>query len=145
MVLGISADTADMTLQEYINPKTEDKETVEIAATGLDGTPAWSLGALMNLMPGDILVDNVLYTLCIEKTGVYYTGRCNTVYGAELHSTFESCIRVIEWLVNNGYIKTNEDNMLLKNKKKEQPQARQGAAVCRKKFEIIFPEDNPKS
>lgn len=29
--------------------------------------------------------------------------------------------------------------------KKEQPQARQGAAVCRKKFEIIFPEDNPKS
>lgn len=35
--------------------------------------------------------------------------------------------------------------MTNKNNKKEQPQARRGAAVCRKKFEIIFPEDNPKS
>ena len=108
--LGISTYTADMTLQEYINPETEDKEVAEIAGYGRDGVAAWSLGALVKLMPDTIILDDrSCCGLSILNIGVYYrslTG-LDIIQGYEEDNIFENCVRMIAWLVNHGYIQSN--------------------------------------
>lgn len=108
--LGISSDTADMTLQEYINPETEDKEVAEIVGYGMDGVAAWSLGALVKLMPDTIILnDRSCCGLSVLNMGVYYhllTG-IDIIQGYEEGNIFENCIGMIKWLVNHGYIQSN--------------------------------------
>lgn len=108
--LGISSDTADMTLQEYINPETENKEVAEIVGYGMDGVAAWSLGALVKLMPDTIILDDrSCCGLSILNMGVYYrllTG-IDIIQGYEEGNIFENCIDMIKWLVNHGYIQSN--------------------------------------
>lgn len=108
--LGISTYTADMTLQEYIDPETEDKEVAEIAGYGMDRVASWSLGALVKLMPDTIILDDrSCCGLSILNKGVYYrrlTG-LDIIQGYEYDNIFKNCVRMIAWLVNHGYIQSN--------------------------------------
>lgn len=108
--LGISSDTADMTLQEYINPETEDKEVAEIVGYGMDGVAAWSLGALIKLMPDTIILnDRLCCGLSVLNMGVYYRllTELDIIQGYEKDNIFENCISMIAWLVNHEYIQSN--------------------------------------
>lgn len=106
LALGISDYTADMTLQEYINPETEDKEVVEIVGYGMDGTPAWSLGALFKLLPG--YVDTYeLFRIEIRHEEIVYLNVGSLLHITEGEDIFENCINMIEFLVKNGHIKTD--------------------------------------
>lgn len=108
--LGISSDTADMTLQEYINPETENKEVAEIVGYGMDGVAAWSLGALIKLMPDTIILyDRSCCGLSVLNMGVYYRllTELDIIQGYEKDNIFENCISMIAWLVNHEYIQSN--------------------------------------
>ena len=75
------------------------------------GVPCWSLEALMELMPEEI-VDNhwiTLYKACGRWVCCYQDLNGNAWHGAQ-----ESCdivlvaYRMVVWLVENGYIKTEK-------------------------------------
>ncbi|WP_157766244.1 hypothetical protein [Prevotella intermedia] len=70
--------------------------------------PAWSLGALIKLMPDTIILDNGdVCGLSVLNIGVYY--RCfvdrSIVQGFENDNIFDNCVNMIEWAVRNEHIK----------------------------------------
>lgn len=73
--------------------------------------PAWSLGALIKLLPDTIILDNGnVCGLSVLNIGVYYryfVGR-SIVQGFENESIFENCVDMIEWAVKNDHIKINK-------------------------------------
>lgn len=72
--------------------------------------PAWSLGALIRLLPDTIILDDrSCCGLSVLNIGVYYrslTG-LDIIQGYEEDNIFENCVRMIAWLVNHGYIQSN--------------------------------------
>ncbi len=104
--LGIDPKTADIFHpSDYSLPRIrEDWDTRD----NLQGEmPAWSLGALIELMPDTIILDDrSCCGLSILNMGVYYrslTG-IDIIQGYEEDNIFENCINMIEWLVKNNYI-----------------------------------------
>lgn len=70
--------------------------------------PAWSLGALIRILPDTIILDNGnVCGLSVLNIGVYYRGFVdrNVVQGFENENIFENCIDMIEWAVRNEHIK----------------------------------------
>jgi hypothetical protein len=76
----------------------------------MDGVAAWSLGALVKLMPDTIILnEKSCYGLSVLNIGVYYrslTG-IDIIQGYEKENIFENCISMIAWLVNHEYIQSN--------------------------------------
>lgn len=121
---GVSADTADMcydsgalSLMDYdsaVHERDSRRETYEVI-------PAWSLSALLGLLPKEIKVDESPYDE-VQKYGLLiypFMGGWQVDYEyceddechclKCVHSTdpIEVCVQLIEWLTENGY-KLNE-------------------------------------
>ena len=69
--------------------------------------PAWSLGALIELMPDRLIYEDVEFKLLLNNKVVRYEskGVNLTLSGCVGENLFENCGDMIEWLVNGGYIK----------------------------------------
>lgn len=99
--LGVTADTADMFYPLCSSfPEVCDNEDNLQA-----DCPAWSLGALIRLLPDEIRNErfNVTYYLTIDKYGIWYSNHMENeeneyeCYG----DLFECCIEMIEALKLN--------------------------------------------
>ena len=100
--LGVSADTADM----FYPLGSSFPEACDSGDNLQADCPAWSLGALIRLLPDEIRNKrfNITYYLTIDKYGVWYSNRkedeeneCES-YG----DLFECCIEMIEYLKLNN-------------------------------------------
>lgn len=99
--LGISEDTSDMFHPtDFSFPRVyEDGDDLKV------GLPAWSLGALIGLLPDEVRNErfNVTYYLTIDKYGIWYSNHMENeeneyeCYG----DLFECCIEMIEALKLN--------------------------------------------
>ena len=132
---GVDPETADMSLIAYPNGQTQvfagkviiNAGTIindgEKVAENIDlvGTPAWSLGALLALLPSEIKIDESPYDEIQEYGLLIYpfmsgwqidyqyceNDECQClkcVYDTDL---IEACVQAIEWLTTNNY-KLNE-------------------------------------
>ncbi|WP_146154233.1 hypothetical protein [Prevotella sp. oral taxon 376] len=103
--LGISVDTADMfyPLGSSFPEVCDSGDNLQV------DYPAWSLGALIAILPDTIIRDDKSCCgLSILNMGVYYqslNGK-EIVHGCEKDSIFENCIDMVVWLVNERHIKT---------------------------------------
>ncbi len=109
--LGLSADTADMCFDKgtdltkahlecdnFITYFTND-EYPEVADRYV---PAWSLGALLELMPNG-------YVIKKNYAGVYYSESLDHKQTTRTYNTpLEAAFNMIVWLLENGYIKKGE-------------------------------------
>lgn len=125
--LGIDPDTADMGYLWWMDTETK-KEGIDEIPTVLNGLPlekcdipAWSLTALINLMPESIMRkdkihDEMTYVPSFERTispsCVYYRNysldamdRAFASYGEDDKDLVDACCNMIGWLIKNGYIK----------------------------------------
>lgn len=103
--LGISVDTADMfyPLDSSFPEVCDSGDNLQV------DYPAWSLGALIEILPEIIRCDifNVYYYLTIDKDGVRYSNRMEdeeNVYEC-YGELIECCVDMVETLVTEGYIK----------------------------------------
>lgn len=121
---GVSADTADMIYQMPITVSQkatrEDIHLVRQADKTLFDTdiPAWSLSALLRLLPKEICDENddsyhfslaQEYPLNADYRAAYKyysVDECDYV-GKRSSCPIEACVQLIEWLKENGY-KLNE-------------------------------------
>ena len=64
--------------------------------------PAWSLGALIELMPDRLIYEDVEFKLLLNNKVVRYDnqGVNLTLSGCVGENLFENCVDMIEWLVN---------------------------------------------
>lgn len=80
--------------------------------------PAWSLSALLGLLPKEIYDENVdgyffslakEFTLSEEYGAAYvpYWDKGDAIVRKRDNDPIEACVQLIEWLTNNGY-KLNE-------------------------------------
>lgn len=102
--LGIDPKTADMSYNygrimvvSYFEWSKEMREEV---------IPAWSLGALFELMPQEIVRLEVCF-LSIDRESISYLGDNNQMLVMESKDIFQNAVDMIEWLVNHGYIQSN--------------------------------------
>lgn len=124
---GVSADTADMFYQTPITTSQkvtrEDILLIRNACKTVFDTdiPAWSLSALLGLLPQEIKVDPSPYDE-IQRYGlIIYPFMCGWQFDYQyceddecpclkcVHGTdpIEACVKAIEWLTENNY-KLNE-------------------------------------
>lgn len=113
LACGVSADTADMMFTPHNTLSTEPyKETLENRGY----IPAWSLSALLGLLPFKIHSGKYEYWLDIApmdygrqwSIGYYCTEKPRVIKGlTHTDSLIECAVQEIEWLTSNGY-KLNE-------------------------------------
>lgn len=113
---GVSADTADMYISNYgdlwASPFKDNQRKDEKGFT-----PAWSLSALLGLLPKRIkrgdCSDYTLSLSCdgcfwdLEYTYARYCGEDDSLVLFEDTDPIEVCVQAIEWLTENNY-KLNE-------------------------------------
>lgn len=118
---GVPADTADMCWtrfesdgEKYEQLSVMDESTYEFAS--LSPIPAWSLSALLGLLPFEIHSGKYEYWLDIApmdygrqwSIGYYCTDKPRVIKGlTHTDSLIECAVQEIEWLTSNGY-KLNE-------------------------------------
>lgn len=73
LALGIDINTADM-YYDCNSDDIQDKPEVAIGTVWSKDIPAWSLGALIELLPNKIVVNNEKYFLHFTKNKVEYVG-----------------------------------------------------------------------
>lgn len=110
---GVSADTADM----HWDNKTLDEPFLDTGdVTDKRDTPAWSLSALLGLLPFKIHNGKYEYWLDIApmdygkqwSIGYYCMDKTRVIKGlTHTDSLIECAVQEIEWLSKNGY-KLNE-------------------------------------
>lgn len=110
---GVSADTADM----HWDNKTLDEPFLDTGeVTDKRDTPAWSLSALLGLLPFKIHSGKYEYWLDIApmdygkqwSIGYYCMDKPRVIKGlTHTNSLIECAVQEIEWLSKNGY-KLNE-------------------------------------
>ena len=102
--LGIKRETADM----FWPLESSFPEVCDNGDQCQADYPAWSLGALIRLMPDIIFDYKKCYGLSILNVGVYYKELAykRIVQCFEAGNIFGNCIDMIGWLVKNGYVKT---------------------------------------
>lgn len=110
---GVSADTADMMFTPHNTLSTEPyKETLKDRGY----IPAWSLSALLELLPSKIHSGKYEYWLDIApmdygkqwSIGYYCMEKPKVIKGlTRMDSLIECAVQEIEWLTANGY-KLNE-------------------------------------
>lgn len=120
---GVSADTADMVWtrfesdgEKYEQMGVMDESSYEVAS--LNPIPAWSLSALLGLLPKEIFDesgDDFYFSLAKEfplsgEYGAAYIPcwhQGDAIVRKRDNNPIEACVQLIEWLTNNGY-KLNE-------------------------------------
>ena len=108
---GVSADTADMHIDDYgelwASPYKDNQRKDE-----KNFTPVWSLSALLGLLPYKIHSGKYEYWLDIApmdygkqwSIGYYCTEKPRTIKGlTHTESLIECAVQEIEWLSANGY------------------------------------------
>lgn len=124
--LGISTDTSDMSIwrqtKDWKGRPIERKMRIDatpfnqlshivMGVESFEEYPAWSLGALIKLLPDTIILDNGdVCGLSVLNIGVYYRGFVdrNIVQGFENENIFDNCVNMIEWAVRNEHIKNKK-------------------------------------
>lgn len=110
---GVSADTADMMFTPH---NTLSTEPYKEALKDRGYTPAWSLSALLGLLPFKIPCGDFEFWLDIApmdygkqwSIGYYCTEKPRTIKGlTRADSLIECAVQEFEWLTANGY-KLNE-------------------------------------
>lgn len=135
---GVSADTADMFYQTpmTVSQKATKEDILLVKNAGKTlfdtDTPAWSLSALLGLLPKEIKVDESPYDE-VQKYGLLiypFMGgwqvdyqyceddECHCLKCVHGTDPIEACVKAIEWLSANGY-KLNDVNSM--NYKDEKP------------------------
>lgn len=105
--LGIDVDSADMHYWFDANYNEFSLEPRK-ASDNMEKFPAWSLGALIKILPDTIVLNNGnACELSILNMGVYYRdfADVNIVQGFENENIFNNCVDMIEWAVRNEHIK----------------------------------------
>lgn len=122
LACGVSADTADMHIDDYVelwaSPYKDSQRKDE-----KDFIPAWSLSALLGLLPTSILSPmGNKYMLELSSLRMHDAWEVQWFNGREKFRTYdkqkvfhklwdkspiEACVKAIEWLAANGY-KLNE-------------------------------------
>lgn len=127
LACGTSADTADMSIRTITEPMIKDIAQWETPilltmpyASAKDiyrgdyVEPAWSLGALLGLLPKEIYdgnSDSYYFSLAkefplSEEYGAAYIpcwDNGNAIVRRRDDSPIEACVQLIEWLTANGY------------------------------------------
>ena len=124
--LGISTNTSDMSIwrqtKDWKGRPIERKMRIDatpfnqlshivIGVESFEEYPAWSLGALIKILPDTIILDNGnACELSILNMGVYYRDFAdgNIVQGFENENIFDNCVNMIEWAVKNDHIKNKK-------------------------------------
>lgn len=110
--LGISYDTADMiwaTIYDE-NHMVSDYRLDVIPCRLYSGNaiPAWSLSALIDLMPDKILINNESYYLSFTKERVSFRGPVTwdgqKAKSFEMDNIFDAAFEMVCWLKENGKI-----------------------------------------
>lgn len=120
---GVSADTADMCWYKAKSPNKEGYSWMLISENYLkrhssdEFVPAWSLSALLGLLPKRIKRGDCSdYTLSLSCDGCFwdleytysrYCGEDDSLVLFEDTDLIEVCVKAIEWLMKRGY-KLNE-------------------------------------
>lgn len=117
LACGVPADTADMIYSEDCGFE------VNVGGRLPDGcTPAWSLNALLGLLPKEIEADDSIYDEKQEYGLLIYpfmdgwqvdywyceNDECFCLKCVHDPDLIEACVQLIEWLTANGY-KLNEN------------------------------------
>lgn len=117
LACGVDPKTADMCIitypngnqQAYVGQVTINAGTIytdgELQAENIDltGSPAWSLSALLELLPNNIMAENrkqFTFCLCKCKTAyiVAYGDENTDLYQSNGATAIEACVRMIETL-----------------------------------------------
>lgn len=121
---GVSADTADMVYTNYRNKPNDGKPYIGSIGIRKDLIPAWSLSALLGLLPKEINIDGYKYRISIyfespdepvigNQWCLYYKPKKHNeksriddvpMYAPDL---IECAVLMVEWLTRHNY-KLNE-------------------------------------
>ena len=118
--LGIPMESADMTYEKLaIGNNFPEELQYRLCLTSFKyysgiGVPAWSLSALLELMPETIKAD---YELTLQKDGYGYIVSYTHVFGDEVKdlcyfigdTPIEAAYKMVVWLAENGHIETTKD------------------------------------
>ena len=113
--LGLNADTADMGYNGVENRDTGriwyDKYPTTMP--NVDSIPAWSLSALLELMPKHIFSEDRIknYTPVLhigEKNVVWYQHMNEFLHIEHADTPIEAAYFMVIWLLENNYIKTEK-------------------------------------
>lgn len=117
---GVSADTADMFYTNYRNKPNDGKPYIGSIGIRKNLIPAWSLSALLGLLPKEINIDSYKYRISIyfespdepvigNQWCLYYKPKKHNeksriddvpMYAPDL---IECAVLMIEWLTENNY------------------------------------------
>lgn len=113
VLCGVNPDSADMFYTNYTTKANDKAPIVKTVPLGIrkDLTPAWSLFALLELLPRQINDCNLETTLVLSPSRYskgwiikYIDGDVSdTLHSFRGFSLIEGCVLVIEWLTANGY------------------------------------------
>ena len=104
--LGISEDTADL---YYVLRRNSESRVALLNATlpsgMLNSIPAWSLSALINLLPEFIDSDGKDYCLImLSDRVVYWDGNMTKLYETTEGNLLDAVVNTILWLLDKNYI-----------------------------------------
>lgn len=109
---GVSAETSDMFYTNYRNKPNDGKPYIGSIGIRKDLIPAWSLSALLELLPFKIHSGKYEYWLDIApmdygkqwSIGYYCIEKPRVIKGlTHTDSLIECAVQEIEWLTSNGY------------------------------------------
>ena len=116
IALGIDVNTADM-YYDCNSDDIQDKPEVAVGTVWSKDIPAWSLAALIELLPNKIVVNNEKYFLHFTKNKVEYVGivTCNgqKSISAEADNLLDACYNIIVKLKNDDnyiHVVSEKDN-----------------------------------
>lgn len=110
---GVDPKTADMCWEDYPGD-TKQLSAISGNPFTIEGVPAWSLSALISLLPMSIGKDNGYYPLqlqaypheedCYKWCLAYYDEKQEVSrHYTEAPTPIEACVRMIEWLSEHKY------------------------------------------
>jgi len=107
--LGLDPSTADMHYREW-KRATKDIRIAHVGKALKEDLPAWSLTALLELMPCPIILNgNFAYPIVnlFSKSITYDVGMAE--YHIEKgYDLIDAAVKLVIWLIEQGYIKVNK-------------------------------------
>ena len=120
---GLDVNTADMFWQasedpsmwEYDNPQIFVGEKPKLMLKWLYAVPAWSLAALLEIIPKQLHINNNAWEIYVPV--IYLGEKCVVAYQHSnifMHSEYsdtniEAVYKMVIWLLENNYIKSNKN------------------------------------
>ena len=103
-LLGIDPNTADMSYPLGKLSLIPFRHWEESVTEENDITPAWSLAALIEFLPREIVRLNVCF-LSIDRESIAYLGDDNQLFVMQSKDIFQNAVDMIEWLIRHNYLK----------------------------------------